>query len=268
MIRRNHEHRVHASRPAARVARRGYSLLEVQVAFVVLGIGLAGLCPLVVIQSKQVRKLEARYKAATTYYLTPTVNPWARKLGVPAALAAIDPGPQALPPPPITLIDNGDAGYSESGTGWGANTQQNALNRNQRQHNSGLGVETASWLFTGLTPGWYSVRVTWGDQNNQATNAPYSVYDGLVLKGSPVKVKQNQAASGAIGAGRNWTVLGNYSIQGTTLKVVLSDDANNKVVADGVWIVPVAYPVQLNRLDKTMTGETVTAHVTVGSQLQ
>ena len=40
--------------------RRGYSLLEVQVAFAILGIGLAGLCPLVVMQLRQVRQLELR----------------------------------------------------------------------------------------------------------------------------------------------------------------------------------------------------------------
>ena len=38
----------------------GYSLLEVQVAFAILGIGLAGLCPLVVMQLRQVRLLELR----------------------------------------------------------------------------------------------------------------------------------------------------------------------------------------------------------------
>ena len=40
--------------------RRGSSLLEVQVAFAVLGIGLAGLCPFVVMQLRQVRQLEQR----------------------------------------------------------------------------------------------------------------------------------------------------------------------------------------------------------------
>ena len=42
------------------VCRYGYTLLEVQVAFAVLGIGLAGLCPFVVMQLRQVRQLELR----------------------------------------------------------------------------------------------------------------------------------------------------------------------------------------------------------------
>jgi type II secretory pathway pseudopilin PulG len=77
--------------------RRGYSLLEVQVAFALLGIGLAGLCPLVVMQLRQVRQLELRLQGnvvqtnpatgasqtmlqGTPYYIVPWTNTWAQKL--------------------------------------------------------------------------------------------------------------------------------------------------------------------------------------------
>ena len=77
--------------------RRGQSLLEVQVAFALLGIGLAGLCQLVVVQLRQVRAMENRlqgqvvqYSASKgtsttmlsgqTYYIIPWQNIWARKL--------------------------------------------------------------------------------------------------------------------------------------------------------------------------------------------
>jgi len=73
------------------------------VAFVLLGIGLAGLCPLVVTQLRQVRLLEMRLQGQVTetsritgvsqirmndgvivipptYYLVPWKNPWAQKL--------------------------------------------------------------------------------------------------------------------------------------------------------------------------------------------
>jgi hypothetical protein len=103
-------------------------LLEVQVAFVLLGIGLAGLCPLVVVQLRQVRLLELRLRGqmmetsritgvsqtmvivtggvilpTPTYYIVPWQNPWARKLGgsaqvVPSTAGEVsvipcDPGP-------------------------------------------------------------------------------------------------------------------------------------------------------------------------------
>ncbi len=48
--------------------RRGYSLLEVQVAFALLGIGLAGLCQLVVMQLRQVRVLEKRLQGQVVQY--------------------------------------------------------------------------------------------------------------------------------------------------------------------------------------------------------
>jgi hypothetical protein len=87
------------------LARRGYMLFEVQMAFVVLGIGLAGLCPLVVMQQRQVRMLEMRLRGQVTetsritgvsqpmviksggvtlptpiYYIVPWKNPWTQKL--------------------------------------------------------------------------------------------------------------------------------------------------------------------------------------------
>ncbi len=80
-------------------------MLEVQIAFVVLGISLAGLCPFVVMQLRQLRKLESRLTASTyvyhsvgmaartvqsnqVYYLVPWNNPWGQKLTTRAQLLA------------------------------------------------------------------------------------------------------------------------------------------------------------------------------------
>lgn len=100
---------------ARRRARPGYMLYEVQAAFALLGIGLAGLCPLVVMRLRQVRQLELRLQGqvssqgvtmvmptAPTYYLVPWQNPWAQKLAgsaqiVQATPIPCDPGP--LPNP-------------------------------------------------------------------------------------------------------------------------------------------------------------------------
>ena len=118
--------------PDSRHNRRGYTLLEVQVAFAILGIGLAGLCPLVVMQLRQVRQLELRLQAQVVqtsfltgqnetmlqgniYYIVPWTNPLARKLaGSGLILTApnnpCDPGSLPLPTPapqsyPVTIVE-------------------------------------------------------------------------------------------------------------------------------------------------------------------
>jgi hypothetical protein len=66
------------------------------VALVLFGIALAGLGPLVVMQSKQVQKLQSRLNPQTTYYLVPAADPWTRKLG--AGVSLVTQLPAASPP--------------------------------------------------------------------------------------------------------------------------------------------------------------------------
>ena len=66
--------------------RRGLSLVEVQISFVVLGIVLAGLAPVVVMQYRQHRRLQSRFPTGSTFYLAPSDCRWASKLGVRARL--------------------------------------------------------------------------------------------------------------------------------------------------------------------------------------
>jgi prepilin-type N-terminal cleavage/methylation domain-containing protein len=83
-------------------SRAGFSLLELQVALIIFGIALTGLCPLVVMQSRQLQCLQNRLKPETTYYLVPSSHPWARKLGAGASLAtqlSVSPPPTNGPPP-------------------------------------------------------------------------------------------------------------------------------------------------------------------------
>ena len=61
--------------------RRGSWLLEVQIAFVMLGIGLAGLCPFVIMQLKQLVNLESRFMATSYTFqrigaVSYTANGW------------------------------------------------------------------------------------------------------------------------------------------------------------------------------------------------
>jgi hypothetical protein len=120
--------------------RRGYMLFEVQVAFVLLGIGLAGLCPLVVMQLRQVRKLELRLQGqvsshgvtmvmptAPTYYIMPWQNQWAQKLAGSAQIVEstpipCDPGPLTpggtFPSFTVTVVELDAPPYSQSVTAY------------------------------------------------------------------------------------------------------------------------------------------------------
>ncbi len=113
--------------------------------FAILGIGLAGLCPLVVMQLRQVRLLELRLQGqvietnpvtgqsqamlhGNTYYLVPWQNPWTQKLAGSAqvlqtATSVCDPGPLSLPsnPPPsfpVSVIELDAAPYSQNLTAY------------------------------------------------------------------------------------------------------------------------------------------------------
>ena len=90
---------------------RGFTYLELMVALALFGIAVTGTTRLVVMQSRQMSKVEQRLNYETTSYLAPSANAWARKLGAAAAIVSVAPDPP--PAPPVTLIDDGDPGYSE-----------------------------------------------------------------------------------------------------------------------------------------------------------
>jgi hypothetical protein len=138
--------RLTQSTPAAKCASArsrtwyGYTLLEVQVAFAVLGIGLAGLCPSVVMQLRQVRQLELRLQGqvvqtspgtgvahtmlqGNTYYIVPWTNVWTQKLTgsgqiLTSATSPCDPGNSAMGNYPITMVELDATPYSQSATAY------------------------------------------------------------------------------------------------------------------------------------------------------
>jgi hypothetical protein len=65
---------------------------------VVFCIALTGLCPLVIMQSKQLAKMQTWMQPQTTNYLVPASNTWARKLGATATLQSTLPGPSGAGP--------------------------------------------------------------------------------------------------------------------------------------------------------------------------
>jgi hypothetical protein len=270
-------------RPAPSAVRHGFSFLELQVALLLLAIALAGLGPLVVMQSRQLRSLESRFDDQTTYYLEPSEDDWARKLGAPAALRTDEP---LLATPPVTLIDDGDPGYGEidaDPVDWQTAIADDAYQLDARVNDGGKSEEAllgkvldllnggtndgdvAYWEFTGLEPGWYEVLVTFPHQVDYAGDAPYTVYDDAAVEGT-VRVSQAVAPSGEIFQGVPWESLGVFSIIGGTLRVELGDNAGGPIVADAVRIVPTGNVVRVVSVDKSLTGDAVTVQASVAVQ--
>jgi hypothetical protein len=80
------------SKPNGKCHRRaGITFLELEVAFVVFGIALSGLAPLIVMHMRHVAKLEKRFNDQSIYYLVPAADPWVRKLGAAATVTLVAP---------------------------------------------------------------------------------------------------------------------------------------------------------------------------------
>jgi len=136
-------------------------------------------------------------------------------------------------------IDNGDPGYTESGSGWkGATT---GWEGDSRTHSKGNGSNKATWAFTGLPNGTYQVATQFPAAGKNATNAPFRVNGSLATVDQ--KTSPNDLELGALQG--LWENLGTFAVTNGTLTVVLSDAANNTVVADRMRIWFVAPPAPL-----------------------
>jgi hypothetical protein len=137
------------------------------------------------------------------------------------------------------IVDNSDPGYAEAGANWHSYHLPGTYGPNYRYHAAGTGVDTATWTVRGLAAGTYDVEVAWTAYSNRATNAPYRIYDGATLLAT-VLVNQQLAPTGTTVGGATFQSLGHLSINSGTLKVVLSDNANQYVIADAIRVVPVS----------------------------
>jgi hypothetical protein len=148
----------------------------------------------------------------------------------------IDAFPTA-PAPGAMFIDEGDAGYAD--TGWNTSTVMEGRLNDVRYQRAGDGSQTATWTFSGLTPGNYTVAATWSAHPNRATNAPFTILDGT--GGSVLEIMrrdQQVAPDDFFDNGSNWENLAVVTITGNTLVVQLSNDANSFVIADAIRIEP------------------------------
>jgi hypothetical protein len=279
-------------------------MLEFIVAMIVLGIALTGLFPLEVMQSRVIESLELRYtekgnqanldhqhnwnspvmrsdlESSDTipredygdWFMIPSTDPLARKLGAAASLSLTDVAPSD---PPVTLIDDDEVTtspdtYLENGIGW--TTVAGGYEDHTRRHpmQDPPAGYNAIWTFSNVPPGRYKILVTWAASAELATNAQYIMKgsDGTPFTCNPVN--QTSDPSGGVYKNRPWEVLLNQNpalgpqtviSDGTGAVVVqLNCNATAAVIADAVRIVPA--PTILS-LEKSFNREEVTVHVKI-----
>ncbi|HKM53703.1 MAG TPA: SdrD B-like domain-containing protein, partial [Isosphaeraceae bacterium] len=146
---------------------------------------------------------------------------------------------------PSQVIDNGQPGYSETGSWSDGTGGYNGSDRIAKSVSSGTATATAQWSFSGIANGSYQVWVTFAGTRGYSTAAPFAVSDGTSSLGQstvnesiPVTSFRQDQWQGIYG-GIGWLDLGTFTIKSGTLNVVLQNLASgNDVEADGVLIVP------------------------------
>jgi len=131
-------------------------------------------------------------------------------------------------PPGAVVVDNTAATYT--GTWPNSTSVSGYQGSNYQYHAAGTGANTATWSSTVGTAGDYTVYGRWTSHPNRATDATYTVsYDG-----GTEAFTVNQELNGG-----EWMPLATYNLEaGTTLTVMLTDQANGYVIADAVMVAP------------------------------
>jgi hypothetical protein len=136
---------------------------------------------------------------------------------------------------PIAVRDNSQGGYYQYGlwtigTGGYSGTYAYAIP-------AASSAASARWLFT-VPAGTYDFWATWVNGSSDATNAPYSIYDGFSKLGTAAENQQVAPTGGQYG-GVSWTKLGTFVVTNGRITVALTAAAaNGDIVADGILIAP------------------------------
>lgn len=251
-----------------RATRRGSSYLEVQVAMVMLSIGMAGLYSMSVVQSRQTNRLTEILPADQPAALNQSNLEWARKLGVYASVED-----NVIPSAPLSsnttfvdvIVDNQSPGatfHRGSGDwfGWNSWNYWRAYHGNAHYHRS-YG-RTGSWAqlqANGLASGDYEVYVSYSNLTSLGSSIPHQVYDGTILL-ETVNVNQRNAPSDFSHAGKMWHQLGIYQINSGQVRVRMMDGptSRNYILCDAM-LVRTRRPMQvLSVAESTGGGATAT----------
>jgi hypothetical protein len=99
----------------------------------------------------------------------------------------------------------------------------------------GSGSIYSTWTFSNLPTGRYQVWATWKISPLNATNAPYTIFDGAKSR-LTTRVNQRLTPGDLFASSANWKRLGTVTVASGRLVVKLTNAANGQVVADAIRI--------------------------------
>jgi hypothetical protein len=281
--------------PPSAPRRYGFSLLELGVAMAVLGFALLGGFPLVVVYSRGLSKLERSSPmdlpgVSTTWYLIPSSDPWARKLGAAAQVTADASkllASASVVPALLLRDDDNDATDSDNDgvedytdTGWDYEASASGAFQQDCHVHEALPAGQGSggcavWSLAVSTAGWYAIQATWPTSSGRTlTTVQYQIrLAGTPIAGSPFSIDQTNTAAGFQDGTGVWFKLapGLVYLTPGLLQVQLSDvqpvstETGRYVLADTVRLVQ--NDVQVVSLQKSLDTENATAHVSVTTRI-
>ncbi len=147
--------------------------------------------------------------------------------------------PVAPPPTDIRIVDDGDAGWTSTGS-WSLSGLGGHLG-DSRYATPGAPA-SATWSFA-VTPGQtYRLATTWPAHVNRASNARFDILEGSTIIGGAA-LNQKVLPDDFTAEGIAWEHLGEFvTATGATLVVRLNNAANGIVGADAVRLEPVNPP--------------------------
>ncbi|MCB0406300.1 MAG: hypothetical protein KDD51_16080, partial [Bdellovibrionales bacterium] len=172
--------------------------------------------------------------AGTKNEFNEPVSGLANVLGVRAgATAELQVAPAAL----VDVIDNDDADEFTTSGRWTSGQDSRGHRGSLVYAAAGNGQTNATWTFTDLSPNTYQVSATWFPHSNRATNAPFTIRDGV---NGPVLattfINQQKAPDDFSDRGSQWENLKSVTITGKVLVVELANNADGFVIADAIRI--------------------------------
>lgn len=137
------------------------------------------------------------------------------------------------PPGPGWTIDNDDVNFFIAPAEWELETPAsgNGYGKNYYWQAEGDGSRKARWAAYLPHGGLYRVHAWWPSASRAATNAPYEIHHRLGV----ARLRMDQTANGG-----RWNRLGEYYFSETQpAEIFLSDDADGRIHADGIWFEPI-----------------------------